>query len=139
MSAVHPITLAHLPLRQYLLLRHGRTLDARSAHPAFRPGSGRSCRTTASWARFQFAPLGAKRLQHRRRDRGRVLNLRMTEQYLDRSYITGGTIDHCGFRWPEGWCAVFGFSQADRSHPLIDQACILPRAHMANWIDTAWR
>lgn len=63
---------------------------------------------------------------------------RLTEQYLDRSYITGSTIDHRGFRSPEGVCAVFGFSQADSRHPFIDQACILPRAHMGRLIDTTW-
>ena len=53
----------------------------------------------------------------------------MTEQYLDRSDIINGTIDHRGFRSPEGVCVVFGFSPANRRHPLIDQACELLCSH----------
>ena len=66
-----------------------------------------------------------------------VLYLGVTEQYLDRSYVARGTVDHCSFRPAQRVRAVLTLTQTDGGHPLVDYARILAGADVVIVIDAA--
>ena len=68
----------------------------------------------------------------------RVLDLGVPQQNLDRPDVACGPIDHCGFCPPKRMRSVFRLPKTNRSHPFIDKARILPRAHVSGMIDSAW-
>ncbi len=69
----------------------------------------------------------------------RVLDLGMTEQYLDRTKISGSLVDHRSLRASKRVRAVIFPTQSDRSDPLIDQPSIVAGAEMISVIDWAWK
>ena len=68
-----------------------------------------------------------------------ALDLRMTKQDLDGSQIARCLVNDRGFGAPERMRSVFLRLKADASDPFVDQPSILPRAHMAGIIVTAWK
>lgn len=69
----------------------------------------------------------------------RVLNLGVTEQDLDGADVARRLVDHGRLRASERVSAIFLLAEADRGHPLVDQASILPCAHVVRVIDPAWK
>jgi len=67
----------------------------------------------------------------------RVLDLGMTEQYLYRTDITCRPVDHRCLRATKRVSSIFLRAQTDRGHPLVNEACTLPRAHVFCVIDSA--
>lgn len=67
----------------------------------------------------------------------RVLYLGVTEQYLDHTDIARRPVDHRCLRAAKRVSSIFLRAQTDRGHPLVNEACILPRAHMFCVIDSA--
>ena len=68
----------------------------------------------------------------------RVLDLGVPQQNLDRPDVACGPIDHCGFCPPKRMRSVFRLPKTNRSHPFINQAGILARAHVSGMINPAW-
>jgi len=68
----------------------------------------------------------------------RVLDLRVTQQDLDRTNVAGSPIDHRGFRPPKRMRAIFGLPKSNCGHPLINEAGILTCAHVSGMIHPAW-
>lgn len=67
----------------------------------------------------------------------RILDLGMTQQNLDCPNVAGGPIDHRGFCPPKRVRSVFGLPKTNCSHPFINQAGILARAHVSGVVDSA--
>ncbi|CAH1685939.1 hypothetical protein CHELA17_64757 [Chelatococcus asaccharovorans] len=67
-----------------------------------------------------------------------VLDLGVTEQYLDRTDITCRPLDHRCLRAAKRASSIFLGAQTDRGHPLVNEACILPGTHVLCVIDPAW-
>ena len=61
----------------------------------------------------------------------------MTEQDLDRPKVAGPLVDQRRLGPAQRMSAEQGRVQPDRSHPLIYQAGVLPRAYMGRLIDPA--
>jgi hypothetical protein len=68
-----------------------------------------------------------------------ALNLRMTDQDLDGSQIARRLVNDRGFGIPERVRSVFPRLKSDASDPFVDQPSILPRAHFASIVVTAWK
>jgi hypothetical protein len=66
-----------------------------------------------------------------------VLDLGVTTQDLDGSDVPRRPVNHRRHCTPKRVGAVFLWTQTDRRHPFIDQACLLPRAHVLRLIDPA--
>ncbi len=49
-----------------------------------------------------------------------ILDLRVTEQYLDGADVAGCLVDHRRLRATERVSAALLFAQADRGHPLVN-------------------
>lgn len=66
-----------------------------------------------------------------------VLDLGVTEQYLDRTEISGGLVNHRSLCASKRVRAVIFATQPDSGDPLIDQPGILASAEMIGMIDPA--
>ncbi|GAB5352530.1 hypothetical protein TMRH483_01118 [Qipengyuania sp. 483] len=64
----------------------------------------------------------------------RVLDLRVTQQDLDRTNVAGSPIDHRGFCPPKRVCSILGLPKSNCGHPFIDEEGILTRAHVPGMI-----
>lgn len=60
----------------------------------------------------------------------RVLDLGVPEQYLDGAQVAGCLVDHGRFRSSQRVRAIVRCSKPNRCDPFIDQAGVLPRAHV---------
>lgn len=65
----------------------------------------------------------------------RILSLGMSEQDLDCAKVACRLLDHSCLRSPERVGAILFTSQANRSHPFIDQPGILASAKMIGVIN----
>ena len=64
-------------------------------------------------------------------------DLGVTEQDLNCLDVPWSTINHGSLRSTQRVRAILGFSQTDGRHPLINQALVLPGAHVPLMIDAA--
>lgn len=68
----------------------------------------------------------------------RVFNLGMTEQNLDGTDVSRRLVDHRRLRPTERVSPIFLGTQTNRGHSLINEAGVLPRAHVICVVDPAW-
>ena len=61
----------------------------------------------------------------------------MTEQDLDGAYVASRPVDHRCLGATKRVCSKFLRTQTNRGHPFVDQARVLPSAHVAGVIDAA--
>lgn len=66
-----------------------------------------------------------------------VLDLRVAKQDLDGTDVSRRLVDHRRLRASERVCPILLWTQSDCAHSLIDQARVLPRAHVACVINPA--
>lgn len=62
----------------------------------------------------------------------------MVQQNLGRTIVAGGSISHRGLRPTKRVRTIFGLPKPNCTHPFIDEAGILTRAHVSRMIDPAW-
>jgi hypothetical protein len=67
----------------------------------------------------------------------RALDLSVTQQQLHRPQVAGGLVDDRGLGPTERVRAIIFAPQSDRSHPLVDQPGILPRADVRRSVGSA--
>lgn len=63
----------------------------------------------------------------------------MPRQYLNGAQVARGLVNQRRFGSTQRMGAVFLWSKADRSHPLVDEPCILPGAEVVIGMDSAWK